>query len=219
MIRVMIVDDQQLLCEGLKTILDMEPDLEVVGMARHGHEALSLADRLAPDVVLMDIRMPRMDGVECTRRLLERHPGIHVLILTTYDDDEYVFEALKAGASGYLLKDLPASDLIKAVRSVMEGDTLISPSVASKVVSEFARMARDRRSSQTSSPGDVGLTARELEVLRLVATGASNREIAETLFITEGTVKNHLSNILAKLGARDRTQAAVYAWKHGLVDD
>jgi DNA-binding NarL/FixJ family response regulator len=209
-IRLLLADDQVLFRQGLRTILESEPDLEVVGEAGDGLEAVELARTRQPDVVLMDIRMPRMDGVEATRRIREAG-GTQVVILSTYDDDELVFEALRVGAAGYLLKDFPAEELIKAIRTVHHGGgVLIPPPIAAKVVAELRRRGGD------ATPHEP-LTAREEEILGLVARGLSNREIAETLYLSEGTVKNALSRIYAKLGARDRTQAALWAVQHGLA--
>jgi DNA-binding NarL/FixJ family response regulator len=214
-IRVLLVDDQRLMREGLRILLELEPDLEIVGEAGDGQSALeAYADR-QPDVVLMDVRMPGMDGVEATWRLHERWPDARVIILTTFDDDEYVFEGLRAGALGYLLKDVSGHDLAEAVRTVAAGGVLIEPSVARKVVTEFARMASPAR------PPDAGLadplSEREQEILQLLAQGLSNREIAERLILAPGTVKNYVTTILQKLGVRDRTQAALRARELGLL--
>ncbi len=215
LIRVLLVDDQKLMREGLRVLLEMEPDLEVVGEAGDGEAALAAYAEHQPDVVLMDIRMPGMDGVEATWRLRERWPEARVIILTTFDDDEYVFEGLRAGALGYLLKDVSGRELAEAVRTVAGGGALIEPSVARKVVAEFARLAPPAR------PADAGLaeplTDREQEILQLLAQGLSNREIAQRLFLAEGTVKNYVTSILQKLGVRDRTQAALRARELGLL--
>jgi len=217
-IRVLLVDDQALFCEGLRTLLDLQPDIEVVGEANNGREAIECVARAAPDVVLMDIQMPVLDGVAATRDIRAHHPNTQVIVLTTFDDDEYVFEALRAGAVGYLLKDVASDRLAEAVRSAARGESFLQPSVAAKVVAEYTRLAdaphaRERANQALVEP----LSDRELEVLRLVATGASNKEIAATLVIAEGTVKNHVTNILGKLGVRDRTQAALNAKELGLV--
>jgi DNA-binding NarL/FixJ family response regulator len=227
MIRIVIVDDQTLLRQGLQTLLELESDLQVVGTAADGHEAIVVVERTRPDVVLMDVRMPRLDGVAATRELLARMPGLGVIILTTFDDDEYLFEGLKAGARGYMLKDTSADEIVAAVRAVAAGAALIQPSIARKVVAEFSRLAGGRAASNeqpsvtkpdaspalTPHPASLpeALTEREGEVLRAIAAGLSNREIAERLVITEGTVKNHVSSLLAKLGVRDRTQAVLKA--------
>jgi DNA-binding NarL/FixJ family response regulator len=214
-IRLLLVDDQRLMREGLRILLELEPDLRIVGEATNGQSALEAYAELKPDVVLMDVRMPGMDGVEATWRLHERWPEARVIILTTFDDDEYVFEGLRAGARGYLLKDVSGHDLADAVRTVAAGGALIEPSVARKVVAEFARMAAPVR------PPDAGLaeplSEREEEILRLVARGLSNREIADRLSLAPGTVKNYVTTILQKLGARDRTQAALRARELGLL--
>ncbi|MBV9786883.1 MAG: response regulator transcription factor [Chloroflexi bacterium] len=215
MIRVLLVDDQKLIRQGIQTLLELEPDLEVVGAAENGREAIAAVERLQPDVALMDVRMPEMDGVAATRVLTERFPQVGVIILTTFDDDEYVFEGLKAGARGYLLKDVSSDDIAAAVRTVAAGGALIQPSIARKVVAEFSRLAAGPVSSPVSAPPVdplvQPLTERELDVLRALANGLSNREIADKLVITEGTVKNHVSNLLAKLDVRDRTQAVLKA--------
>ncbi len=215
-IRVLLVDDQALFREGLRTLLGMQPELVVVGEAANGQEALQLAARLDPQVVLMDLRMPVLDGVTATRRLHEAQPDCRVIVLTTFDDDEYVFEGLRAGAVGYLLKDVPSEKLAEAIRAAAGGESFLQPSVAAKVVAEFARLA-EQASAKPAPTLAEPLSERELEVLRLVARGASNKEIAGALFIAEGTVKNHLTSILGKLGARDRTQALLKAQELGLV--
>ncbi|MFP4345746.1 MAG: response regulator [Anaerolineales bacterium] len=214
-IRILLVDDQQLFREGLRTLLSVQRDFEVVGEAENGEEALRLAQSLHPDVVLMDLRMPLMDGVAATRRLGEVEPEARVIVLTTFDDDEYVFDGLRAGALGYLLKDAPSEKLFEALRAAARGESFLQPSVASKVVAEFTRLARQAppREETLVEP----LSEREVEVLRLVAQGMTNREIAGRLFIAEGTVKNHLTNILSKLNVRDRTQAALRGRELGLI--
>jgi DNA-binding NarL/FixJ family response regulator len=215
-IRLLLVDDQSLFREGLRTLLSVQPDLEVIGEAQDGLQAIEEALRLRPDVILMDLKMPRLDGVGAIRRLSKELPGARVIALTTFDDDEMVFDGLRAGALGYLLKDTPSEKLVEAIRAAARGESFLHPSVAAKVVAEFSRLSVQRPQAaqqQLEEP----LTERELEVLNLVATGASNREIAAALVIAEGTVKNHLSNILAKLDVRDRTQAALKARQIGLV--
>ncbi len=214
-IRVLLVDDQRLMREGLCVLLELEPGLEVVGEAGDGKEALEAYAALRPDVVLMDVRMPGMDGVETTRRLRERWPDARIIILTTFDDDAYVFEGLRAGALGYLLKDVSGGDLAEAIRTVAAGGALLAPSVARKVVAEFSRLAPPARLPDEGLPEP--LSEREKEVLRLVAQGLSNREIAQKLVLAEGTVKNHVTAILQKLGVRDRTQAALRARQLGLL--
>lgn len=218
MIRVLLVDDQALFREGLRTLLDLQADIEVVGEAKDGREAIDAVPRLAPDVVLMDMQMPVLDGIAATRDIRANHPNTQVIVLTTFDDDEYVFEGLRAGAVGYLLKDVTSDRLAEAIRSAARGESFLEPSVAAKVVAEFARLAdaphvRERANHRLAEP----LSERELEILRLVGAGESNKEIAATLFIAEGTVKNHVTNILGKLGVRDRTQAALKAKALGLV--
>lgn len=214
-IHVLIVDDQRLMRDGLRLLLELEDGMEVVGEAGNGAEALEKYAELSPDVVLMDIRMPVMDGVEAIRQLHATTPDARVIILTTFDDDAHVFDGLRAGALGYLLKDVSADELCSAIRKVADGGALIDPSVTRKVVAEFMRMP-DRPSPQ-NNPLDEPLSDRELEVLRLLAHGHTNREIAESLHLAEGTVKNYVSNILGKIGARDRTQAALQAKTLGLL--
>lgn len=214
-IRILLVDDQRLMREGLRTLLELEPDLCVVGEAGDGQAALDIYAVHAPDVVLMDIRMPGMDGVEATRRLRQRWPDARVMILTTFDDDAYIFDGLRAGARGYLLKDVSGHDLAEAVRTVAAGGALIEPSVAAKVVAEFARLTPPARPPEAGLPEP--LSEREREILRLVARGLTNAEIAVRLSLAEGTVKNYVTAILGKIGARDRTQAALRARELGLV--
>lgn len=218
-IRVLLVDDQRLMRDGLRALLELQDGLAIVGEAGDGAEALDRVAALEPDVVLMDVRMPGMDGVAATRALAARGARPRVLVLTTFDDDQYVFDALKAGAAGYVLKDLPAAELAAAIRTVHAGGVELDPAVASKVVAEFSRLhAAPIPTPPPPAPALVEeLTPREREVLRLLATGASNREIGEQLFISEGTVKNHISSILGRLGLRDRTRAAIYAKEHGLA--
>jgi DNA-binding NarL/FixJ family response regulator len=214
-IRILLVDDQRLMREGLRILLELEPDLEIVGEADNGEAALKAYAELQPDVVLMDVRMPGMDGVEATWQLHKRWPDARVVILTTFDDDEYVFEGLRAGAMGYLLKDVSGGDLAEAVRTVAAGGALIQPSVARKVVAEFARVAPPARAADAGLADP--LSDREVEILELLAQGLTNREIAARLSLAEGTVKNYVTSILGKLGARDRTWAAIRARELGLI--
>jgi DNA-binding NarL/FixJ family response regulator len=212
-IRVLIVDDQALFREGLRTLLSVQADIDVVGEAGDGIEAIQECARLKPAVVLMDMLMPRLDGVETTRRLHTEQPECRVIILTTFDDDDYVFDGLRAGALGYLLKDAPSEKLLEAIRAAARGESFLQPSVAAKVVAEFSRLAHHPPDVELVEP----LSEREREVLRLLSSGASNREIAEALVIAHGTVKNHVTSILGKLGVRDRTQAAIKARELGLI--
>ena len=213
--RVLIVDDQALVRTGFKMILEAEPDLEVVGEASDGIEAVSQARALKPDVVLMDVRMPEVDGIEATRQLLGGGAASKVVMLTTFDMDEYVYEALRAGASGFLLKDVPPEQLIAGIRAVASGDALLAPSVTRRVIEEFVRRPPD--SVRTPPEHLSELTARELEVLRAIARGLSNAEIAKELFVSETTVKTHVAHVLMKLKLRDRVQAVVLAYESGLV--
>ncbi|MBF2065045.1 MAG: response regulator transcription factor [Calothrix sp. C42_A2020_038] len=206
MIKVLLVDDQYLIRQGLRALLELEPDLEIVGEAENGREAIDLIGELHPDVVLMDMRMPIMDGVDATREIQQRFVNMKVLVLTTFDDNEYVSAALQYGAMGYLLKDTPSEELAVAIRAVYRGYTHLGPGIAKKLFSLPVSAVQP-----TLPPAFAELTPREKEVLRLIATGASNREIAQQLFISEGTVKNHVTNILNRLNLRDRTQAALFA--------
>ena len=214
-IKILLVDDQPLFREGLRTLLSVHADFEVVGEAGNGEEAVSLARSLLPSVVLMDLQMPVLDGVAATRRLHKERPDCRVIVLTTFDDDEMVFDGLRAGAIGYLLKDASSEKLSEAIRSAARGESFLQPSVAAKVVAEFARLTN--KPAMNSRALVEPLSDRELEILSLIADGASNREIAGTLFLAEGTVKNHVTNILGKLGVRDRTQAALKARDTGLI--
>ncbi|MDD7937719.1 response regulator transcription factor [Actinomycetospora lutea] len=209
-VRVLLVDDQALFREALATLLGVRDDVVVVGEAGDGEEALRRVAELAPEVVLMDLRMPVLDGVGATRRLRVEHPEVRVIALTTFDDDEDVFAALRAGAVGYLLKDVPSARLVEAVLTAAAGGSVLDPSVAAKVVARVARLPADGPAPRRQ-PLVVPLSDREVDVLRLLADGRSNREIAGTLHLAEGTVKNHVTNVLGKLGARDRTQAALRA--------
>ncbi|KES06334.1 LuxR family transcriptional regulator [Streptomyces toyocaensis] len=216
MIRVLIADDQQMVRQGFTVLLNTQPDIEVVGQAVNGVDAVAQVAELAPDVVLMDIRMPELGGIEATARITTAAPDVRVLVLTTFDLDEYVYEALRAGASGFLLKDASADQLAEAVRVVAAGDALLAPGVTRRLIAEFSRL--DPRPRSTRPGQRVGeLTERETEVLALIAQGLSNAEIAVRLVVAEQTVKTHVGRILVKLGLRDRTQAAVFAYESGLV--
>lgn len=214
-IRVLLVDDQALFREGLRTLLSIYPALEVVGEAAHGEEAVQMAAELLPDVILMDLRMPVMDGVSATRKIKTMQSTSRVIILTTFDDDEHVFEGLRAGAAGYLLKDVSSEKLVEAIEITARGESFLQPNIAAKLVAEFARM--DNKGAHNNQDLVEPLSERELEIVALIAGGASNKEIAAHLFITEGTVKNHVTNILGKLDVRDRTQAALKARDLGLI--
>jgi DNA-binding NarL/FixJ family response regulator len=214
-VRILIVDDQALVRAGFRMILDAEPDIEVVGEASDGREGIDAARRLDPDIVLMDIRMPELDGLEATRRLTSDGERPRVLILTTFDLDEYVYEALRSGASGFLLKDTPPEQLVQAIGVVASGEALLAPSITRRLIEEFVRTGKP---AQTAPPPGIDeLTARELEVLRLMARGLSNAEIAKELYVGETTVKTHVARVLMKLGLRDRVQAVVLAYESGLV--
>ena len=209
MISVVLVDDQHLIRQGLKALLELEPDLEIVGEAANGLEAVDKVEKLQPHVVLMDIRMPRMDGVAATREIKNKFPQTKILVLTTFDDDEYIKAALQNGAMGYLLKDTPSEELAVAIRAVYRGYTQLGPGIVKKLLTQFPPATASQ--SSTPPPSLEELTKREKEVLCLIATGANNREIAQKLYISEGTVKNHVTNILNRLELRDRTQAAIFA--------
>jgi DNA-binding NarL/FixJ family response regulator len=221
-IRVVVADDQELVRSGFAMIVDAQPDMEVVGEASDGAEAVALTERTRPDVVLMDIRMPRLDGIEASRRIVAAHgptdagdgaPPVRVVILTTFDLDEYVFEALRAGASGFLVKDTEPVDLLRGVRAVAAGEGLLSPSVTRRLIEEFAMRSRSPRPPEALG----GLTEREREVVALVGAGLSNDEIAVKLMVSPATAKTHVSRSMSKLGARDRAQLVVYAYEAGLV--
>ncbi len=216
-IRVLLVDDQPLFREGLAVLLTNHPGIEVVGEAGDGQEAVAQVEVCQPDVVLMDVRMPVLDGVAATRLLHQQWPRLPVIILTTFEDDHQVFEGLRAGAVGYLLKDVSSQKLIEAIQTAVRGETFLQPSIAAKVVAELNRVSQARPTPTPPPHLAEPLSERELEILRILATGASNREIAQQLFITEGTVKNHVTNILGKLNVRDRAQAVLHARELGLI--
>ena len=214
-IGILLVDDQSLFREGLRTLLSVQPDFEVLGEAANGEEALRLAVQLQPGVVLMDLRMPVMDGVTATQRMHDALPNCRVIVLTTFDDEDLVFDGLRAGAVGYLLKDVSSEKLFEAIRAAARGEYFLLPSITTKVMAEFSRLSR--MAPAHVQPLAEPLSPREMEILRMVATGASNREIAESLVIAEGTVKNHLTNILGKLSVKDRMQAVLKAREFGLI--
>jgi DNA-binding NarL/FixJ family response regulator len=214
MIRVMLVDDQEMVRVGFRMILEAESDFSIVGEAGDGAAAIEIAKRVKPDVILMDVRMPRVDGIEACAAIRDQHPSTMVMMLTTFDLDDYVHAALRAGASGFMLKDAPAEQLVEAIRVIARGDALLAPSVTRALIDEIARLPD---TSVDSFPGVGELTERELDVIKLMARGESNREIADDLFVGEATVKTHVGRILAKLGARDRVQAVVVAYESGLV--
>ena len=212
MISVLIADDQDLVREGLRMLLEAEPDLRVAGEVGDGSEALAEARRVDPDVVLMDVRMPVVDGIEATAQLVRGGCRARILMLTTFDLDEYVYRAMKAGASGFLLKDASGGQLAEAVRTVHKGDALLAPAVTKRLIEDFCRGP-----APGANGSDLGLSERELEVCRLVARGLSNREIAAQLFVSEATVKTHVGHVLSRLGLRDRVQVTVFAYEHGIV--
>ncbi|MEU6088385.1 response regulator transcription factor [Streptomyces sp. NPDC047085] len=216
-IRVLIADDQMMVREGFSVLLNAMPDIEVVGEAVNGREAVERVRELAPDVVLMDIRMPELNGIEATREIVAADGAAKVLVLTTFDLDEYVYQALRAGASGFLLKDASARQLADGVRVVASGEALLAPSVTRRLITEFSRLAQAPRAMPAGQAAYGELTERETEVLVLIAQGLSNAEIAERLVVAESTIKTHVSRILVKLGLRDRTQAAVFAYEARLV--
>jgi DNA-binding NarL/FixJ family response regulator len=212
-VRVLVVDDQRLVREGIASLLDIQPGIDVIGTAADGRQAVERTLALTPDVVLMDVRMPEMDGVDAVAVLKKRAPGCRVVMLTTFDDEEYVVQALRAGAAGYLLKDLPAAELAEAVRLAHAGVTQLDDAAARHVAAALTPRSTSALTRQSTDT----LTDRETDVLRLIAAGATNREIAARLFLSEGTVKNHISRILSRLGLRDRTQAALYARDHDVL--
>ncbi len=209
--KILLCDDQAVIRDGLELLLNLEKDFQVVGAAQDGAEAVDLAVQKQPDLILMDLKMPIMNGIEATREIRTKFPHIKILVLTTYDDDEWVFDAIRAGASGYLLKDTPRQKIVEAIRGTMDGKSFVDPAIAGKLLNQVA----SKQTQPTSILTDK-LTERELDVLRLIAKGINNSEIANQLHLSEGTVRNHVSAILEKLGVSDRTQAAVIAIQHGL---
>lgn len=214
MYRILICDDQKIVCEGLQTIINADPDLEVVGMTHDGAQALEAVPELQPDLVLMDLKMPVLNGVQATRKISVAYPEISILILTTYDDDEWIFDAIRSGADGYLLKDTPPGDLIKAIKGTLKGKSFIDPQVAGKLLAEYAD-----NFGKSQPPTHYSFTERERDILTLLSQGLSNSEISEKLFLAEGTVRNYTSVLLKKLGVSDRTQAAILAIRYGLVSN
>lgn len=214
MFRILICDDQKIVCEGLQIIINADPELEVVGIAHNGQEALEMIPENQPNLVLMDLKMPEMNGVQATRKITSTYPDIYVLILTTYDDDEWIFDAIRSGAAGYLLKDTPPGDLIKSIKGTLEGKSFIDPQVAGKLLAEYAE-----NFGKAQPPTHYTFTERERDILTLLSQGLSNSEISEKLFLAEGTVRNYTSVLLKKLGVADRTQAAILAIRYGLVPD
>jgi len=213
MIRVLVCDDQAVVCDGLEMILNADPDIEVVGTAYDGAEAVEKVMHLHPQVVLMDLKMPGMNGIQATREIHQKAPQVKVLVLTTFGEDEWVFDAIRSGASGYLLKGTPRQELLKAIKGTAEGQTHVDPAVAGKLFHHVVHSSPQQDTGITDA-----LSEREVEVLKLLAQGLTNAEIAERLFLTRGTVRNYVSGILAKLGVEDRTQAALIAVQHGLID-
>ncbi|MFA7407898.1 MAG: response regulator transcription factor [Anaerolineaceae bacterium] len=213
MIKVLICDDQEIVCEGLKHILEADSEIKVVGVAHNGLEALDVAAETQPDLVLMDLKMPAMNGIQATRKLRELYPKMHILILTTYTDDEWLFNAIRSGASGYLLKDRPRKELIDAIKGTAAGDAYIDPSVARKVL-ENVNQPPEMRKAKIK----ISLSPRESEILHLLSMGLSNSDIAQQLFLSEGTVRNYMSDLFSKLDVSDRTQAVIVALRSGLVD-
>ena len=216
-IRVLLCDDQALVRSGFRMILEARPDLQVVGEAEDGAQAVRLARQTQPDVILMDVRMPHLDGVEATRQIVAAGSPARILVLTTYDLDDYVYAAIRAGASGFLLKDVQPAQLAEAIRVIAAGDALLAPSVTRRLLGQFARTLPGPRASRASPASLSALTERETEVLRLLAAGLSNAELAGRLYISEATVKSHVSSLLRKLGLRDRVQAVILAYDAGLV--
>lgn len=212
MIHVIVCDDQEIVCQGLTTILNNDPSIRVIATANDGMEALARIEEVQPDLVLMDLKMPGMNGIQATQQIHQRFPQVKVLVLTTYDDDEWLFDAIRSGASGYLLKDTPSVDLIKAIKGTVKGNTFVDPAVAGKILNNVSTVKQQNKHSQ------IQLSEREAEILQLLARGLANADIARELFLSEGTVRNYTSSIFSKLGVNDRTQAVITALKFGLVD-
>ncbi|UCF95889.1 MAG: response regulator transcription factor [Spirochaetaceae bacterium] len=212
-ISVLIVDDHDVVRQGLQTFLDLMEDIEVVGQASNGVEAIAQTNRLNPDIILMDLMMPEMDGIEATRQISSTNPSTKVIVLSSFSDDNKVFSAIKAGASGYLLKNISSAELADAIRAVHKGDPRLHPEIAKKLMNQFVGLKGESEAISKD------LTPREIEVLRLIAEGMNNTELAQALFISETTAKTHVHNILSKLDLSDRTQAAIYAYRHGLVSE
>ncbi len=213
MIRVLLCDDQEIVCEGLQRILESDPEVSVIGMVHNGQEALEFVEKLRPDLILMDLKMPIMNGVVATRKIHERFPEVRILVLTTYDDDEWLFDSIRSGAAGYLLKDRPRSEIIDAIKGTINGRTYIDPSIAGKLLNSVAQ-----NTTRHEPPADITLSEREQEVLQLMTEGLSNADIAARLFLSEGTVRNYTSSIFNKLNVSDRTQAVILALRYGLVE-
>ncbi|MFK7800173.1 MAG: response regulator [Anaerolineae bacterium] len=212
-IKVLIVDDQAIICDGLSVMVGARPNLDVIGTASDGYEALDMVGQHRPDVVLMDLKMPRMNGVQATKAIKEQFPATHIVILTTYDEDDWIIDAVRAGANGYLLKDAGREEIISAIEGTVAGERPVDPAVAGKLFSYI----QSGVPIQSSSLDELGLTDRELTILKLMATGLTNSGIGDRLHLAEGTVRNHVTNILSKLDVDDRTQAVVFAWRQGLV--
>jgi DNA-binding NarL/FixJ family response regulator len=213
MIKVIICDDQEIVCQGLRTILNSDGAINVIGTAHNGYEVIELVEKTPPDLVLMDLKMPGMNGILATQKIHLSFPDVHILVLTTYDDDEWLFDAIRAGASGYLLKDTPANELINAIKGTVTGDNFVDPAVAGKLLKNITSQRLP-----SVKTGHIQLSDRENDILQLMARGLTNADIARELYLTEGTVRNYTSNIFTKLGVNDRTQAVITAWRYGLVN-
>jgi DNA-binding NarL/FixJ family response regulator len=213
MINVIICDDQEIVVQGLCTILTSDAEIDVIGTAHNGYEVVELVEKRAPDLVLMDLKMPGMNGIHATQKIHQSFPDVHILVLTTYDDDEWLFDAIRAGASGYLLKDTPANELINAIKGTVAGDSFVDPAVAGKLLKNITSQR-----TPVSKTSHIQLSDRENDILQLMARGLTNADIARELYLTEGTVRNYTSNIFTKLGVNDRTQAVITAWRYGLVN-